>query len=114
MSINTDGATVLREQAIREWKEASGYDDLLAAHGRAAAEAARLQKLFDDAGEGQYNVLALIDYYQGCVHDEADTARGLADRIEGALAALKRIPCDGGCPVCELERAVLILEGRLP
>lgn len=28
------------------------------------SERDRLQKLFDDAGEGQYNVLNLIDYYQ--------------------------------------------------
>ena len=27
-------------------------------------ENARLQKLFDDAGEGEYNVLALVEHYQ--------------------------------------------------
>lgn len=29
-----------------------------------AAEADRLRKLFDDAGQGEHNVLALIDHYQ--------------------------------------------------
>ncbi len=28
------------------------------------AEVARLRKLFDDAGQGEHNVLALVDYYQ--------------------------------------------------
>lgn len=51
---------------------------LLAAARRAEEaerERARLQKLFDDAGEGAYNVLALIDHYQ----DEAiENARAAA------------------------------------
>ncbi len=46
---------------------APGYEMALevAEHRDAlAAEVARLRKLFDDAGEGTYDVLALVDHYQ--------------------------------------------------
>lgn len=49
----------------------------------AQAEVARLRKLFDDAGQGEHNVLALVDHYQ------ADAMRMSAEvaRLREALAA---------------------------
>ena len=52
-------------------EKASEAPGLTATLDEARHEVARLQKLFDDAGEGQYNVLALIDAYQSQV-DEAE------------------------------------------
>ena len=53
-----------RTRLVDEWKAANGYDDLLAAYSASVSEANRLRKLFDDAGEGQYNVLNLVESYQ--------------------------------------------------
>ena len=39
-------------------------NDLRAKLAASEAEAARLRKLFDDAGQGEHNVLALVDHYQ--------------------------------------------------
>ena len=79
----------------------------------AKAEAARdrLQKLFDDAGKGEHNVLALIDHYQARVFEEEDKTRRafrlvesvraqrrmLRDAVGFAMEWLKRIsrPTDG-------------------
>jgi len=36
----------------------------------AEAESNRLRKLFDDAGQGEHNILALIDHYQDEEHRE--------------------------------------------
>lgn len=53
---------------------------------RAEAEVKRLRKLFDDAGQGEHNVLALVDHYQR----EAIEAVDRAERAEADLAdALK-------------------------
>jgi hypothetical protein len=46
------------ERAVDEWKAANGYNDLLAAYSASVSEADRLRKLFDDAGQGEHNVLA--------------------------------------------------------
>lgn len=73
---------------------APGYEMALevAEHRDAlAAEVARLRKLFDDAGQGEHDVLALVDHYQA----EAIEAWGEVDRLREAL----EIACDwwGGC-----------------
>lgn len=44
-------------------------------------EALRLRKLFDDAGQGEYNVLALVDHYQAqCLKCEERMRAMLARR----------------------------------
>lgn len=48
-----------------------------------AREIERLRKLFDDAGQGEHNVLALIDYYQA----EAMKADAEAERLRGVLVS---------------------------
>jgi hypothetical protein len=56
--------------------------ELLAERDSARAEVARLQKLFDDAGEGEHNVLALLDHYMDREHladTRADKARDVVD-----------------------------------
>lgn len=58
----------------------------------AVADAARLRKLFDDAGQGEYNVLALIDHYQ-------DEARRVARERDEAVAAR-----DEWCRQCNAAR----------
>ena len=50
----------------------------------------RLRKLFDDAGQGEHNVLALIDYYQRQSMD-AD------ERIRAVLALLEENGCNCEC-----------------
>jgi hypothetical protein len=56
------------------------------------AENKRLQKLFDDASNGQYDVLALIDYYQEemfSAKSENAKMRGFLDLIDDEIR--------GGC-----------------
>lgn len=45
------------------------------------AENARLRKLFDDAGQGEHNVLALIDHYQECELEAWARARDLEAEV---------------------------------
>ena len=65
----------------------------------AEAESARLHKLFDDAGQGEHNILALLDHYQEEEHREY-RARILAEEsfrralVEG-LAECERLRADG-------------------
>lgn len=61
-----------------------------------AAELRRLRKLFDDAGQGEHNVLALIDHYQDVA--AADEAR--AHRAEAELRRLTTLR-----PISELTEA---------
>lgn len=53
---------------------------------RLVAEVRRLRKLFDDAGQGEHNVLALIDHYIEC----ADKAEDRAETAEAERLALAR------------------------
>lgn len=56
------------------------------------AELTRLRKLFDDAGQGEHNVLALVDHYQGeALQAGAEVARlrTLLDDDEHELDLLK-------------------------
>ena len=54
------------------------------------AEADRLRKLFDDAGQGEHNVLALIDHYQRNSKD-AD------ERLRAVRVLLEENGCDCPC-----------------
>ncbi|HEU4727732.1 MAG TPA: hypothetical protein VFT22_07580 [Kofleriaceae bacterium] len=65
--------------AIRQ--EASELESQLAS---AQAEVERLRKLFDDAGQGEHNVLALVDHYQDCNIEQ----RARIAELESQLAAL--------------------------
>lgn len=75
------------------------------------AEADRLRKLFDDAGEGQYNVLNLVDHYQRNSM-EAD------ERLRVVRRLLEENGCDCPCdhhadergPDCEVCLACRIGE----
>lgn len=51
-----------------------------------AAEAYRMRKIFDDAGQGEHNVLALVDHYQRSSM-EADERLTVAEDDRRALAA---------------------------
>lgn len=46
------------------------------------AEADRLRKLFDDAGQGEHNVLALIDHYQRNSMDADERLRAVRKLLE--------------------------------
>jgi hypothetical protein len=75
------------------------------------AEADRLRKLFDDAGQGEHNVLALIDHYQRI-------AMGADDRLRAVRNILEYNGCDCDCdhhpdergPDCEVCLACRIGE----
>ena len=79
-----------RTRLVDEWKAANGYDDLLAAYSASVSEANRLRKLFDDAGQGEHNVLALIDHYQRNSM-ESD------ERIRAVRKLLERNGCECEC-----------------
>lgn len=52
------------------------------------AEVSRLRALFDDAGQGEHNVLALVDHYQHESIEAADRLRATCrqrDELEAAL-----------------------------
>lgn len=59
--------------------------DLRAMLAASEAEAARLRKLFDDAGQGEHNVLALVEHYQR----EALASEAAAGQMRAALAKVK-------------------------
>jgi hypothetical protein len=79
-----------KNRIVDEWKAANGYNDLLAAYSASVSEADRLRKLFDDAGQGEHNVLALIDHYQRNSM-EAD------ERIRAVRKLLEENGCDCPC-----------------
>jgi predicted metal-dependent phosphoesterase TrpH len=61
-------------------------DDVL----QLATEVARLRKLFDDAGQGEYNVLALVDHYQDRAIKADRLERDLAQAKSDAVAVFNR------------------------
>jgi hypothetical protein len=71
-----DGRRRVIREALDKARREGGED--------AAAEVARLRKLFDDAGEGTYDVLALVDHYQ------ADAMRMFAEvaRLRSVLGSI--------------------------
>jgi hypothetical protein len=54
------------------------------------AEVRRLRMLFDEAGQGEHNVLALVEHYQGL-------ALEAADRIRAARTVLQENGCECEC-----------------
>ena len=100
-----------KTRIVDEWKAANGYNDLLAAYSASVSEADRLRKLFDDAGEGQYNVLNLVESYQRNSM-EAD------ERLRVVRRLLEENGCDCPCdhhadergPDCEVCLACRIGE----
>ena len=82
-----------------------------AAYSSSVSEADRLRKLFDDAGQGEHNVLALIDHYQRNSM-EAD------ERLRVVRGLLEENGCDCPCdhhpdergPDCEVCLACRIGE----
>lgn len=71
-----------KARIVDEWKAANGYNDLLAAYSVAVDEAGLLRKLFDDAGEGQYNVLNLVESYQRNLMDADERLRAVRKLLE--------------------------------
>ena len=101
------------ERAVDEWKAANGYNDLLAAYSASVSEADRLRKLFDDAGQGEHNVLALIDHYQRNSMDADDRLRAVRKLLEenGCECPCDHHPDERGddcdlCLACRIGEAV--------
>lgn len=67
-------------------------------------EADRLRKLFDDAGEGQYNVLHLVESYQRASMEADERLRTVRRLLEenGCECPCDHHPADRGpdCEVC--------------
>ena len=77
------------------------------------AEADRLRKLFDDAGQGEHNVLALIDHYQRNSMDADDRLRAVRKLLEenGCECPCDHHPDERGddcdlCLACRIGEAV--------
>lgn len=80
----------LKMPIVSVWAEATHADTLL-------AEVDRLRKLFDDVGQGEHNVLALVEHYQSEMmkaQAEAEDATAAfniqTERIDAARAALRQ------------------------
>lgn len=75
----------------------------------AAREAARLRKIFDDAGAGEHDVLALIDYYQEVTLD----AEARLEAIRKLLAEENGHECvgEGICLACRIAKACVAPPG---
>lgn len=93
-----------KTRVVDEWKAANGYNDLLAAYSAAVDEADRLRRLFDDAGEGQYNVLNLVESYQRNSMEADERLRAVRKLLEenGCECPCDHHPDERGddCEVC--------------
>jgi hypothetical protein len=75
-------------------------------------EADRLRKLFDDAGQGEHNVLALIDHYQRNSMDADERLRAVRCLLEenGCECPCDHHPDERGpdevCLACRIGEAV--------
>lgn len=58
------------------------------------ARVAELEKLFDDAGQGNYNVLALIDHYQSAAMAESERRREAEARVKELEAWVRDLESD--------------------
>ncbi len=56
-------------------------------HDEARSEADRLRKLFDDAGQGEHNVLALVDHYQRTAMEADERLLAARKVVEAARRA---------------------------
>lgn len=70
-----DGVCKLAPGCNRHWEERNR--ELVRALVEAVTERDRLRKIFDDAGQGEHNVLALIDYYQRNSNDAEERLRAV-------------------------------------
>ena len=79
-------------------------NDLLAAYSAAVDEADRLRRLFDDAGEGQFNVLNLVESYQRNSMEADERLRAVRKLLEenGCECPCDHHPDERGpdCEVC--------------
>lgn len=91
-----------------EWIARAGEAERLVAK---LSEADRLRKLFDDAGQGEHNVLALIDHYQRNSMDADERLRAVRKLLEenGCECPCDHHPDERG-PDCEICLACLIGE----
>jgi len=93
-----------KTRVVDEWKAANGYNDLLAAYSAAVDEADRLRRLFDDAGEGQFNVLNLVESYQRNSMEADERLRAVRKLLEenGCECPCDHHPDERGpdCEVC--------------
>ncbi len=93
-----------KTRVVDEWKAANGYNDLLAAYSAAVDEADRLRRLFDDAGEGQFNVLNLVESYQRNSMESDERLRAVRKLLEenGCECPCDHHPDERGsaCEVC--------------
>lgn len=100
----TDVRAAEKTRVVDEWKAANGYNDLLAAYSAAVDEADRLRKLFDAAGQGEHNVLALVDHYQRNSMDADERIRAVRKLLEenGCECPCDHHPDERGpdCEVC--------------
>lgn len=55
------------------------------------AEAVRLRKLFDDAGQGEHNVLALVDHYQEALLEERARLRAVQGELSKARERISAV-----------------------
>jgi hypothetical protein len=62
------------------------------------AERDRLQKLFDDAGQGEHNVLALVDHYQDATIEETRKRYAMGALLDEALGVLDE---NGYCEIAD-------------
>lgn len=73
-----------------------------------SAERERLLKLFDDAGQGEHNVLALVELYQARLLEQEDEIGDLRDR----LAKLERV-AEAAASVANLRARILCADNRM-
>lgn len=86
----------LADMRIRRDASREEADKIRANRDEWKTEASRLRKIFDDAGQGEHNVLALIDHYQ-------EQWRATEDERDAALAEIQALV---DYRVAEIDRAV--------
>jgi hypothetical protein len=58
---------------------------VIADAGALVVEVRRLRKLFDDAGQGEHNVLALVEHYQQAAIDADARVRMIVNAIDSVM-----------------------------
>jgi hypothetical protein len=74
------------------------YPKLLADRDELLADRDRLQKLFDDAGQGEHNVLALVDHCQDATIEETRKRYAMGALLDEALGVLDE---NGYCEIAD-------------
>lgn len=65
------------------------------------AEADRLRKLFDDAGQGEHNVLALVEHYQRAAIAAAEHVRRCKEAVQEAEARGREAEREACAVICD-------------